>query len=277
MEPFRKNTTFVSMRKTVIADPIINELAFDTLFHLSQPDKKGRLNTRELRATKTANKAKHYAGQMTMDEKLILFANIGISYSLVIHNTDWKLKKFFEKYKDLTKGQQLDDASKTKLVVCNDRVVANFLNVMANITHSDGYLLNMDFHRVGHFVNTWKDAVPNADNIAEAQDYAKMINKLVLVNNMAMKSIRGQTDIGDLDFNILCFLCDVGARYSTRTAIDNYFGGVYKKTLITAAVKRLAEKYLIERNPTVRAPEYQITGQGTTAVMDFHTKNLRET
>lgn len=265
------------MRKTLIHDPIINELAFDALFHLSQPDKKDRLNAKELRATRTANKAKHYAGQMTVDEKMVLLANLGISYSFVIHNTDWKLKKFFEKYKDLTKGQQLDDASKTKLVICNDRIVVNFLNVMANITHSDGYLLNMDFHRVGNFLNTWKDAVPNADNIAEALDYAKIINKFALVQNMAMKSIRGVTDIGDLDFNILCFLYDVGARYSTRTAIDNYFGGVYKKTLITAAVKRLAEKNLIERNPTVRVAEYQITGQGTTAVMDFHSKNLRET
>lgn len=262
-------------KKTLIGDNIVNELAFDTLFHLSQPDKSHLLTAPELRATKTAKAARTFANGMTLDEKMILLAKIGITYSLIIHNTDWKLKKFFEKYKDLTKGQQLDDASKTKLVICNDRIVVNFLNVMANITHSDGYLLNMDFHRVGNFLNTWKDAVPNADNIAEALDYAKIINKFALVQNMAMKSIRGVTDIGDLDFNILCFLYDVGARYSTRTAIDNYFGGVYKKTLITAAIKRLAEKSLIERNPTVRAPEYQITGPGTTAVMDFHSKNLQ--
>ena len=101
-----------------------------------------------------------------------------------------------------------------------------------------------------------------------------MINKLALVQNMAMKSIRGVTDIGDLDLNVLMHLYDAG-KYVTRGTLDNYFGGVYKKTIITAAVKRLVEKSLIERNPTVRLPEYQITSFGTTAVMNFHTKNLQ--
>lgn len=263
------------MRKIVITDNIVNELAFDTLFHLSQPDKKDRLTAKEARATKTAKTARTFADGMSMDEKMILFAKIGISYSLVIHNTNWKLKKFFEKYKELTKGAQLAEASKTKLIICNDREIVNFLNMMATLTHSDGYLLNMDFHRVGHFVNTWKDAIPDADNIAEALDYAKMINKLALVQNMAMKSIRGVTDIGDLDLNVLMYLYDAGARYVSRTTLDNYFGGVYKKTIITAAVKRLVEKSLVERNPTVRLPEYQITSFGSTAVTEFHTKNLK--
>jgi len=263
------------MRKTVIHNPIINELAFDALFHLSQPDKVHLLTAKELRATKTARKARHYVGQMTLDEKAILFAKIGISYTLEIHPTDWKRKEWYEKIKDLTKAQQLTEASSIKVVMLNDRKVVNFLNMMANLTHSDGYLLNMDFHRVGHFINTWKDAIPDADNIAEAQDYAKMVNKLALVQNMAMKSVRGVSDIGDLDLNILMYLYDAGARYVNRGTLDNYFAGVYKKTLITASIKRLIEKLLIERNPAVRIPEYEITGTGSTAVTDFHTKNLQ--
>jgi len=263
------------MRKTVIHNPIVNELAFDALFQLSQPDKTHLLTAKELRATKTPRKARHFAANMTLDEKLILFAKIGISYTLEIHPTDWKRKDWYEKIKGLTKGEQLKEASGIKVVMVNDRKVVNFLNMMANLTHSDGYLLNMDFHRVGHFVNTWKDAVPDADNIAEAQDYAKIINKLALVQNMAMKTVRGVTDIGDLDLNILMYLYDAGARYVNRGTLDGYFSGFYKKTLITAAIKRLVEKYLIERNPAVRLPEYEITGTGTTAVTEFHTKNLQ--
>ncbi len=212
---------------------------------------------------------------MTLDEKLILFAKIGISFSFVVHRSDWTLKDFYKKYKDLTKAQQLTEAVKDRVVVLSNKTVANFLNMTVSLTHSDGYLLNMDFHRVGHFVNTWKEAIPDADNICQALDYAKMINKLALVQNMAMKSVRGVTDIGDLDLNVLMHLYDAGARYVTRTTLDNYFGGLYKKTIITAAVKRLVEKSLIERNPTIRLPEYQITSFGTTAVMSFHTKNLQ--
>lgn len=263
------------MRKRVLLnDKIMDELAFDALFHLSQPDKRDRLTAQELRAAKTSNTAKHYASQMTLDEKLILFAKIGISFSFVLHKTDWTLKDFYKKYKDLTKAQQLTDAVKDRVVVLSNKTVANFLNMTVSLTHSDGYILNMDFHRVGHFINKWKDAIPNSDNIAEAQDYAKMINKFGLVQNMAMKQVRGITDIGDLDLNILMYLYNAGARYVSRGTLDSYFG-IYKKTIITAAVKRLVEKLLIERNPTVRLPEYQITSFGTTAVMEFHSKNLQ--
>lgn len=256
------------MRRTLINDQIVNELAFDTLFHLSQPDKKDRLTARELRATKTARTARHFASKMTLDEKAILFAKIGISYSLIIHAQDWKLKDWYKKMKDATKGQQLQEASNIKLVVVNDRKVISHLNVMANLTHSDTYLLNMDFHRVGHFFNTWKDAVPEASSIAEALDYAKMINRFSLVHNMAMMGVSA------IDLNILMYLYDCGAKYVTRASIDAYFAGLYKKTLISAALKRLVEKVLIERNPASRGPEYEITAVGTRSVMEFHTKNL---
>jgi len=264
------------MRKRVlINDNAVNELAFDALFHLSQPDKRDKLTAQELRATKTANTARHYASQMTLDEKLILLAKIGISFSFVLHKTDWTLKEWYDKYKDMTKGKQLAEASKERLVVVSNRTVVNVLNVMSTLTHSDGYILNMDFHRVGNFINTWKDVVPDGDNLAEAIDHAKMINKLILVQTMAMKGIREKTDIGDLDLTILMYLYDAGARYVTRVEMDRYFGGFYKQTLITTALKRLQVKSLIERNPTVRLPEYQITSFGTTAVMSFHTKNLQ--
>lgn len=264
------------MRKRVlINDNAINELTFDALFHLSQPDQRDKLTAQELRATKTANSARHYASQMTLDEKLILLAKIGISFYFVLNKNDWTLKEFYDKYKDLTKGKKLTEASKDRLIVISDRTVVNVLNVMVSLTHSDGYILNMDFHRVGNFINTWKDVVPDGDNIAEATDHAKIINKLSLVLTMSMKGIREKTDIGDLDLNILMYLYDCGTRYVTREELNRYFGGYYKPTLITTALKRLQVKSLIEQNPTVRLPEYQITSFGTTAVMSFHTKNLQ--
>jgi len=170
-------------------------------------------------------------------------------------------KKDRKAFINMTQQERLAEASKIKLAVVSDSTIVNFLSVMATLTHSDSYLLNMDFHRVGYFVNTWKEAVPDANNIKEALEYAKMINKLALVQSMAMKSIRGVTEIGDLDLKILMYLYEAG-QYVSRETMDNYFKMVYKKTIITAAVKRLFEKFLIERNPTVRLPEYQITSFG---------------
>lgn len=263
------------MAKVLINDPIVNELAFDALFHLSQPDKIGKLSVKELRAIKNANTARHYASQLSLDEKAILFAKIGMCFSLGVHAVDWNLKDWYKKIKDLTKSKQLAETSKIKVVVVTNKKIINFLNMMSNITHSDGYLLNMDFHRVGKFVNNWKDERRDADSLAEALDYAKVLNRYSLVQTMSMKGVRGKTETGDLDLSLLMFLYDFGDNYVDRPAIQDYFGGAYKKTIIAAALKRLIDKALIERNPTVRLPEYQITSFGTTAVMEFHSKNLQ--
>lgn len=263
------------MAKILINDQIINELAFDVLFHLSQPDKKSLLSPGELRATRTAKKAIHYANQMSIDEKLILFAKIGISYSLVIHNKGWKLKDWIKKTKDLTNAQKMTEAAKIKLVVVSNKDIINNLSVMANLTHSDTFLLNMDFHRVGHFVNAWKDRKPNEGSLQDSLEDSKIINKLALVTSLAIKAIRGNTEIGDLDINILMFLYDNRKNYVTREVIDGFLGSQYRKQIITAAVQRLVEKELIERNPTITKPEYQITGTGIRSVMDFHSKNLQ--
>ena len=53
-------------KKTLIGDKVVDELAFDTLFHLSQPDKVHLLTAPELRATKTAKAARTFASGITV-------------------------------------------------------------------------------------------------------------------------------------------------------------------------------------------------------------------
>jgi hypothetical protein len=149
---------------------------------------------------------------------------------------------------------------------------------LADLSHSDTYLLNLDFHKVGHFLNNWKpENRPDIDATQQSLDYAKSINKFALNVSLELKTIKGVFELADLDFNILMMLYDKRTKYVSRDAIDEFFGGLYKKILITAAIKRLSEKVLIERNPVARSNEYQITAMGNTAVMDFHKKNLANT
>lgn len=260
--------------KTLINDPIINELAFDALFHLSQPEHRGKLTPTELRASYSAKKAKHFAGRTTLDEKLLLFTKLGIEWSFVIHATDFKLKKTYDKFKELTVAQQVDKIAKERVLVLTDRRLATFANVLSKLSHSDTYLLNLDFHRVGDFMNNWSDR-PNSENSQTSIEAAHRINKHSLKLCLTMKMIRGESLSGDLDLLILMYLFDNSSDYVSRPTLDIYFGSLYKSTLIAASIKRLWESSRIDKDPTIKKPAYQITSLGITTVMDFHAKNLQ--
>lgn len=265
-------------QRVIIHDPIINEIAFDYLFALSIGQRQ-KLNAKELRACKSPGRARKFIERATLDEKLFLLAKLGCGFSLVFHNgnplSTKEVKAMYEGYKEMTKGQIIKDMAEKKIVVTSDRVLINFLNILADLSHSDTYLLNLDFHKVGHFLNNWKpENKPDVDAVQQSLEYAKVINKFALNISLEMKTIKGVFDLADLDFNILMYLYDNRTKYVSRDAIDEYLGGLYKKILITAAVKRLLEKVLIDRNPVANKHEYQITASGNTAVMDFHKKNL---
>lgn len=267
-------------QRVIINDPILNELTFDYLFTLSE-GQRAKLNAKELRAIRTANRARQFVSRATIDEKLFLLAKLGVQYSFILHANNpiatKEIKELYTKYKEMSKVQVIDDMAANKFVVLTDRVLINFLNIMAHNSHSDTYLLNMDFHKVGQHMNNWKQTErADVDNIQEALDHAKAINRLSLNISIHLKSIKGITQIGDLDFNILMLLYNFKTQYVLREKIESYFGGMYKKTLIAAAIKRLTEKILIERNPASKKIEYQITALGNTSVMEFHRKNLSD-
>ena len=268
-------------KKVLLNDPVINEIAFDYLFALSAGQRE-KLNAKELRAVKSAKKCRHFVETISLDEKLFLLAKLGCGFSIVFHNGNpiatKEVKELYVKYKGMKNVQIVDDMAAHKIVVTSDRTLINFLNVLSDLSHSDTYLLNLDYHKVGHFINNWKpERKPDVIGISDALEGAKLINKLTLTAIMEVKHIKGVSGIADLDLNILMLLYDNRTKYVSRSTIDNYFGGAYKKTIIAAAIKRLELKILIDRNPTTKILEYQITALGNTAVMDFHRKNLSQT
>lgn len=268
-------------KRVIVNDPVINEITFDYLYTLSSGQRK-KLNAKELRAIKSPTRARRYIESTTFDEKQFLLAKLGCGFSIIFHNGNplatKDIKALYEKYKSMSKSAIVEDMAARKIVVTSDRVLINFLNVLADLSHSDTYLLNLDFHKVGQFINNWKpENKPDVDNVQEALESARVINRFSLQVSLEMKTIKGVFELNDLDFNILMYLYEYRSQYVTRERINDYFSGLYKKTLIAAAVKRLAEKVLIERNPTVNKYEYQITALGNTSVMDFHKKNLAAT
>lgn len=272
----------VSQRKILINSPIINELCFDYLFGITAADRK-KFSPKEIRAIKTAKKARRYVSKATLDEKLLTLAKLGVQFSFILHNKNpldtKEIKQRYEKYKAMSKIKAVAEMTQERFVVLSDRILINFLNVMGSVTHSETYLLNMDFHKVGGTINNWKDYNrPNMDGIQESLEYAKIINRYTLNVSKAIQTVKGDYSLADLDLNLLMYLFDKQGSYVPRQALELYFMGIYRKTVFTAAIKRLQEKVFIERNPEWATKyEYQITGLGCSAVMDFHRHNLAQT
>ena len=273
----------ISKRKILIDAPILNELVFDYIFTLTK-EQKSKFSPKELRAVKTAKKARHFAETSTIDEKLLLLAKMGVEYSFVLHKREHPIdnvadiKARYDKYKKMSKEDVLKDMACEKFVVITDRQISNFMSIMGNNSNSPIFMLNMDYHRTGRFLNNWKkySVGENLDGKQESLEFARVINKYTLLVSMALKNIQGYFMMSDIDINLLMFFYDRQGKYTPREIVENAFLGQYKITILTAAIKRLIEKVLIEKNPVKKLmkPEYQITGLGIQVVMDFHTKNM---
>jgi len=272
----------MATKRILTNSPIINELVFDYLYNL-MPEQRSKFSPKELRAIKSAKKAREFVEKSTIDEKLLILAKLGVGFSFILHDsnklTSREIKERYNRYKDMSRDKLVQELSEERFVVLTDRVLVNYLNVMGNLTHSDVYLLNLDFHKVGQSINKWKpEAAPSVPRISESLEYATIINRLSLNVAMELKVIKGVSELADIDVLLLMFFYDNQKKYVSRGVIEHHFGGIYKKMVIASAIKRLSEKLNIERNPVYSTvQEYQITSLGISAIMDFHKRNLKLT
>jgi len=268
-------------KKILVNSPIINELVFDHLYNLT-PEQKLKFSPKELRAIKTARKARTFVDRSTMDEKLLLLAKLGVHFSFILHDqndfmTKKEIKERYVKYTEMQTEDHLQQMTNEKFVVLTDRLLINFLNLMGTQTHSDVYMLNLDFHKVGESINTWKKEKASVNGLRQSMEYATVINRVLLHSAIEHKKIRGVNEPADVDLIMLMYLYGKQNGYVPRVTIRQDLEGYYKITQITACLKRLRENLLIDINPVdLRLQEFQITTTGIDKVMSFVKKILNK-
>jgi len=260
--------------KQLIHSPIINELCYDFITGITTEDRKKFPNS-VLNNIATPYKAKRFVNTSSLDEKLLLLTRLGVQFSFIIHNKNpfntKEIKARYEKYKGMAHDQLASEMAQEKVVVLSDRILINFLNVMSRLSHTDTYLLNMDFHRVGKAMVQWQDRI---DMQGEAIEYARLINRLVLNAAIALKTVKHYHLAAEIDQIILMHLYEKQGQYVPRETIYRIFS-LFRRTAITAGIKRLFDRVFIERNPEeTNQYEYQITSLGKESIMEFHTKIL---
>lgn len=265
--------------KILINDFLLNEFVFDVISNSDTKDK-ARLSERQIRAIKTAKTTKHFVSKSTIDEKLILLSKLGCSYALMVnrvkHLYPAQMKKLYKKHKGELTEETITDILSSGLFIVTDRQVSMFFNLMGNGCHSDNYMLNRDFYRIGKNISKFRDAPnPTSENLREGLEHADLIVKMLLNSAMSSKEMKGLTEIGDLDFNILLYLFRNKKEYVSRESINQYFRVHYKATIIGAAVKRLALSAHIENAPIGYA--YMITSLGINTVFSYMRKVMTDT
>lgn len=267
-------------KRILINSPTINELVFDKLYNMNEQQRL-KFTPKELRAFKSSKKARVFVERSTLDEKLLILAKLGIGWAFELFGgaSFTPASDRYKKYEEMTKLQMVDEAVNENFVVLTDRVAMNYLSVMSDLTHSDVYLLNLDFHKVGSAIMGWKKIwEPDTKSLQESIENAAIINRLILNSLLEAKKMRGSSDVADIEFVLLLFLYDNRKEYVPREMIINRFAGLYKKTIITTAIKRMVDKNHSFRNPVYsNIHEYQITSLGISAIMDFHKRNLKMT
>jgi len=272
----------MSTKRILVNSPIINELVFDYLYNLT-PEQRLKFSPKELRAIKSAKKAREFVEKTTLDEKLLILAKLGVGFSFILHDgsklASREIKERHERYKDMSKDKLVKELSDERFVVLTDKILINYMSVMGDLTHSDVYLLNLDFHKVGRSIHKWRpEGAPSVPRITESLEYATIINRLCLNVATELKVIKGVSDIADIDILLMMYFYDNQKNYVPRGIVESKFGGIYKKMVIASALKRLVDKLYISRNPVYSVvQEYQITSLGISTVMDFHKRNLKMT
>jgi len=267
-------------KKVILQDPFLSEYVFDCISNATV-DRKKRLSEPMLRKIKTAKAAKRFSIQSTIDEKLELLARLGYYYSFVIAKEAGKRKQIKDALNDFKNDNTvsaLDNLMKQEHFATNNKQVMFLLNMMAAVCHSENYLLNRDFHKLGNVINNWKDIThPTVENIQATKDNVKVLIKYSLNLALGTHYLKSQTQNADIDFNILMYLYQYRNTYTPGETIRKYFTILYKKTIVSAALKRLTEKAFLEKPPIGEANRFQITSAGENEVFDWINKRISET
>lgn len=266
--------------KTLIHDFQLNEFLYDVIYH-STDKEKAKLTQRQLRAIETEKRAKNFITRATLDEKLIMLEKMGVQYSVWIHKVKTlypaQVKKLYKKHKAELSEETISDLLESGLYIVTDRQVASFANLLGNGCHSENYLLNRDFYKIGDHIDEWEDTPhPTNENVREGMQHLKRINKLMLYTSMAIKNAKGFTQIGDLDFHILMYLFNKVDMYVPRETLNQYFRANYRMTVISAALKRMVLSAHVEKNPKNNS-SYMISSLGINTVLGLMTKIVNDT
>jgi len=255
-------------------DPFLNEFVYDCLWNAFK-DQRVNLKLRENKALKSASTARSFATKSTFEEKITLLARLGIPFFFGFGTMDSKvLADLHRTYKENKLLDAVNELLARKIFVVTQKEVAMYMSLMAASVHSDSYVINRDYIKMGYHINAWKkDVVEPSDAVTkDALHSAREISRVMIQTVMLPKYIE-EYGINEVGLTVMLFLFTKN-RYDTPVQdIKDLLIPMYSPSKVTNAIKKCIEKQFMAKSLREKKQvRYTLTGLGVETAMRIQHK-----
>lgn len=260
-------------KRNTILNPYLNEFVYDQMVKATT-EQKIKLGGRLLKYMKNSRVAKAFATKSTIEDKAIMLAKLGVSFSWCLNLSKQKLNEIYEEHSESTASKLSNAMLKEKVFVVTDKQIMSFLGIMAANCHGETYMMNRDFFTMGYKVKEFRKEFSNPTNreIKEGVLIAKDLSRLFLGAMTASRFSDGIFGISSFSLELLMYLYSREKEYITEEEIRSYFGSLYRNFKLTTAIKNLSEAMYIEKGEGDFVRSYKVTAWGADTVLKFERK-----
>lgn len=260
-------------RKNVSVNPYLSEYVYDLLWNLPLDIRK-TISRKYWHLTTSSKRARNFADFSTLEEKMLLFSELGIDYAIVfsqdkIKNTN-ALKKVMAMYESDRQAGALQEVSKLKVFVSSDKELSFLLSLMSQTIHTKSYYLNQQLNKTSYHIKNWNknEISPEGQELREAVEGSSILDITMLNCAINMDLVQGLFGITPLDMKVLLYLIQYKHTYVEKEIIVEYFAG-YNKKKISTSLKRLKLNGFIRTHIDLSTLKYTLVREGVKVVGDF--------
>jgi len=257
----------VPKKRQILVNPVINEFVFDCLM-TSTVESRKNLTDRYLRAARHSKTATAFANSSTFEEKVILLSKLGINFAWVFNVDE---KKVREMMKDNRYEQQnvINHMIENKAIVVSDKQFMQYLGLLSSNVHSETWVMNREFLKVGLRMKQWKKEYYNTThNETRTGRYASMdISKLLFYSSAVSDNMEGIVGITATAMQVLLYMYSKQKEFISLSEVKAVLTGIQRNFKISRSITQLKNAKYIEKSYLSDEPEYKVTALGADAVL----------
>lgn len=264
-------------KSNTINDPFLNQFVYDCLW-LATKEQRQNLKGKEIRPLKSSKIARNFAANSNLEEKIALLSRLGISFFFGFGTMDNQvLTDLHKKYKEDKLIPAVKELIDRRVFVVTSKEVMMYMGLMASNVHSDSYVMNRNYLKMGYHINHWKkdeispvdDAVN--DSMTAAREISKIMIHSILLSNYG-DEFGGLNEVG---ICILLFLFSKKGFDCPEIDIKNLIEPLYNPQKTTLSIKKCIDnKFIMKSLKNIKKPAYRITDLGVQAAMKFQARVL---
>lgn len=260
-------------KRDVIVNPFVSEFVYDNIVN-STHDQRKFLNGKYTRVGRHSRPAKAFSVKATQEEKALMLSKLGIPFAWFFNIDLAKFKELFENRAEFTNAQLTDKMLKENWFVVSDKQFMTFAGLMASNCHSETYMINRDFNKIGFRAKEWRKEYANTslteakESLTASRDIARLMTNTIMFS----KYTDGEFGINEAEIAVLMYMYSKSKEFIELNELKRQFNGIYRNFKLVAALKVLRNAKYIEEGEAEWAKQYRMTGWGVDIALRFEKK-----